>query len=380
MENKITILYIITSTNVGGTERALLELIKRIDRTRFDILVCSLKKEGAFAEKIKQETDGFYCLELSESGGIKALLNFLPALISLFLLIRCTKPDIIHSFLFRANIIGRLAGRMAGVKKIISSIRVIEADEPFKHFLDRITSSLVTVYTAVSDAARDFTIQQTGLSPDKIITIQNGIDCSLAERTYSGEFKTNKAKVNIGLFGRLDKQKGHLVLLNAIKKLISKEKEIQVFFFGEGPDEDNLRKIVTQEGLSDYINFMGVTDNIYNRILQMDIIAIPSFWEGLPNILLESMVLGRPVIASRIDGITEVVTNNINALLFNPGDEDELSEAIQRLICDRNLADKLGTNARMHVVNNFPIEKSVQKTTELYLDLVVYVKPSDRGL
>ena len=99
MEKKITILYIITSTNVGGTERALLELIKRIDRTRFDILVCSLKKEGAFAEKIKQETDGFYCLELSESGGIKALLNFLPALISLFLLIRCTKPDIIHSFL-----------------------------------------------------------------------------------------------------------------------------------------------------------------------------------------------------------------------------------------------------------------------------------------
>ena len=188
MEKKITILYIITSTNVGGTERALLELIKRIDRTRFDIIVCSLKKEGVFAEKIKQETDGFYCLELSESGGIKALLNFIPALISLFLLIRCTKPNIIHSFLFRANIIGRLAGRMAGVKSIISSIRVIEADKPLKHFLDRTTSSLVTVYTAVSEAARNFTIQQTGLSPDKIITIQNGIDCSLAERTFSGEF------------------------------------------------------------------------------------------------------------------------------------------------------------------------------------------------
>jgi len=369
MPDKKTILYIITSTNVGGTERALLELIKRIDRTRFDILVCSLKKEGAFAEKIKQETDGFYCLELSESGGIKALLNFLPALISLFLLIRCTKPDIIHSFLFRANIIARLAGRMAGVKKIISSIRVIEADKPFKHFLDRITSSLVTVYTAVSEAARNFTIQQTGLSPDKIITIQNGIDCSLAERTFSGEFKTNKAKVNIGLFGRLDKQKGHLVIINAIKKLISKEKEMQVFFFGEGSDGDNLREIVMQKGLSEYINFMGSTDNIYSCILQMDIIVIPSLWEGLPNILLESMVLGRPVIASRIDGITEVVTNNINALLFNPGDEGELSEAVQRLICDRNFADKLGTNARKHVVNNFPIEKSVQKTTELYFDL-----------
>jgi glycosyltransferase involved in cell wall biosynthesis len=369
MEKKITILYIITSTNVGGTERALLELIKRIDRTQFDILVCSLKKEGAFSEKIKQETDGFYCLELSESGGILALLSFIPALISLFLLIRYTKPDIIHSFLFRANIIGRLAGRMAGVKKIISSIRVIEANKPFKHFLDRNTSSLVTVYTAVSEAVRNFTIQQTGLSPDKIITIQNGIDCSLAERTFPGEFKTNKAKVNIGLFGRLDKQKGHLVLLNAVKKLISKEKEIRVFFFGEGPDEDNLKEIVMQKGLSEYINFMGVTDNIYSCILQMDIIAIPSLWEGLPNILLESMVLSKPVIASKIDGITEVVTNNINALLFNSGDENELSENIQRLIYDKNFAYKLGANARKHVVNNFSIDKSVQKTTELYFDL-----------
>lgn len=380
MPDKITILYIITSTNVGGTERALLELIKRIDRTRFDILVCSLKKEGAFAEKIKEETDGFYCLELSESGGILALLNFLPALISLFLLIRCTKPDIIHSFLFRANIISRLAGRLAGVKNIISSIRVIEADKPFKHFLDRITSSLVTVYTAVSEAVRDFTIQRTGLSPGKIITIQNGIDCSLAERTFPGEFEMNKAKVNIGLFGRLDKQKGHRVLLAAVKKLINKKKEIQVFFFGEGPDEENLREIVVQEGLTEYINFMGTTDNIFNCISQMDIITIPSFWEGLPNILLESMVLGRPVIASRIDGITEVVSKNINALLFNPGDKDELSEAIERLMSDKDFADKLGTNARKHVVENFSIEKSVQKTTELYLDLLVKAKSSDIGL
>ena len=144
---------------------------------------------------------------------------------------------------------------------------------------------------------------------------------------------------------------------------------IQVFFFGEGPDEGRLREVVMQNGLSEYINFMGVTDNIYSCILQMDIIVIPSFWEGLPNILLESMVLSKPVIASKIDGVTEVVTNNVNALLFNPGDDGELSETIQRLIYDRNFSDKLGANARKHVVNHFSIEKIVQKTTELYFDL-----------
>ena len=104
MEKKITILYIITSTNVGGTERALFELIKKIDHTQYSIHICSLKKEGGFAEKIKQEADGFYSLGLSESGGISAFFSFFPAFISLFLLIRTVKPDIIHSFLFRANI------------------------------------------------------------------------------------------------------------------------------------------------------------------------------------------------------------------------------------------------------------------------------------
>ena len=267
MPNKKTILYIITSTNVGGTERALLELIKRIDRTKYDILVCSIKKEGGFAGKIKEYTDGFYCLELSESGDLKSVFSFFPALISLFLLIRIVKPDIIHSFLFRANIMGRLAGKAAGVKNIISSIRVIEADKPLKHFIDRITSPLVTLYTAVSEAARDFTIKKTNLSPDKIITIQNGIDCDLTKQIKPDSFKTDPEKTNIGLIGRLDRQKGQDVLLKAAKILLSKQQNIQVYLFGEGPDEKSLREIVNQEGLSGCINFMGAADNIYHCIL-----------------------------------------------------------------------------------------------------------------
>ncbi len=380
MPNKTTILYIITSTNVGGTERALLELIKRIDRTKYDLLVCSIKKEGGFAEKIKEYTDGFYCLELSESGGVKSVFSFFPALISLFLLIRCTRPDIIHSFLFRANIMGRLAGRIAGVKNIISSIRVIEADKPIKHFIDRATSFLVTIYTAVSEAARDFTIQKINLSPDKIITIQNGIDCNLIKQIKPDSFKTDKGKTNIGLIGRLDKQKGQTILLKAAKLLLSKQQNIQIYLFGEGPEEKTLREMVKQEGLSNCINFMGATENIHTHISQMDIITIPSLWEGLPNILLEAMALECPVIASRINGIIEVVKDNEEALLFEPGNEKELAESIQKLIKDRSLAQKIGSNAKKHVLNNYSIERCVNKTTDLYSSLPGRIKNQDSGL
>jgi len=380
MPNKKNILYIITSTNVGGTERALLELIKRLDRTQYDILVCSLKKEGAFAQKLKQETDGFYCLKLSESGGVSAVLSFLPALVSLFLLIRTTKPDIIHSFLFRANIFGRLAGRLAGVKNIISSVRVIEADKPLKHFVDRTTSSFVTIYTAVSEAARKFTLEQIKISPDKIITIQNGVDCNLIETKTTNRFKTDTTKTNIGLIGRLDSQKGHTVLLKAVKILLSEQQNIQVYFFGKGPDENSLKDRVKKHGLDEYVDFMGTTDNIYHCISQMDIITIPSLWEGLPNILLEAMALGRPVIASKIEGISEVVTDNETALLFNPGNETELSNAILRLISDKDLTQKIGANAKKHVIDNFSIEECVNKTTALYETLLAQVKNQDSGL
>ena len=366
MSEKTTILYVITSTNVGGTERALFELIKRIDRSRFNIHVCSLKKPGGFADRIKHSADGFYSLNLSESGGITALFNFPVALLSLMRLIHQIKPDIIHSFLFRANILARLAGNAAKVKNIICAVRVIEAGHPFKHLVDRLTSSQVKVYTAVSEAARDFTIKTLKLSPEKITTIQNGIDINTVCNSSPGDFTADGYKINIGLVGRLDKQKGHVILLKALKLLISEHQNLQIYFFGEGPEKQTLKTLVQKEQLNAYVLFMEPVEDIYSCISQMDMIVIPSLWEGLPNILLEAMALERPIIASRIDGITEVVKDKEEALLFEPGNEKQLAAATQTLIHDRALAQNIASKAKARVAGDFTMDSCVQKTEALY--------------
>ncbi len=368
------ILYIITSTNAGGTEKALLELIRRIDRDEYEVYVCSLKRPGVFAKRIEEAADGFYSLGLAEAGGIKAVLTFLPALVRLIRLSRRVRPMIIHSFLFRANILGRFAARVAGVPIVISSIRVIESDKHYKHIIDRLTSSMVNRYMAVSEAARKFTIKHVRVCPDKIVTVYNGIDCSAVLQGNSNGFTINKALINIALIGRFDRQKGHVTLIKAVKTISARHPDIRVYFFGEGPDEIRIKTIVKQERLSEYIIFVGVTEEISRCIAQMDIIVLPSLWEGLPNVLLEAMAEARPVVASRIEGIDEVVLDGKTGILFKPGDARALAQALLRLIEDRQLAEEMGMAGKKRVLEQFPLEKTVKETEAVYRSLIMMEK------
>jgi len=174
--HSLPILYLITSTNVGGAERALYELISRVDRSRFTVHVCSLKQPGAFADRISSAAASFISLGLPEAGGLRAALTFLPAGIRLLAVLRHIRPVILHAFLFRANILGRIVGRLAGVPIVISSVRVLEADTCYKHLIYRWTSPWVDRYIAVSEGIRHFFVSRVRIAPEKIVTIYNGIE------------------------------------------------------------------------------------------------------------------------------------------------------------------------------------------------------------
>jgi glycosyltransferase involved in cell wall biosynthesis len=366
----IRILYLITSTNTGGTEKALLELVKRINRKVYSVHVCSIKKPGKFAPLIADKADSFCSLGLSEQGTVKSFLNFLPALLKLIRIIKQLKPKIIHCFLFRANILGRIAGRFAGTPVIISSIRVIEEDKPLKHLIDRFTASMVDKYTAVSESARLFTIKKVGLSPEKIITVYNGIECGNDPEQKSGTRKEGHAK--IALIGRFDLQKGHDILLDAMQIINSCHccTDIKLFFFGEGPDETRIRNRVRQLNMSEQIFFMGTTHNIRKQISKMDIIVQPSLWEGLPNSVLEAMSESRPVIASEIAGINELVVDGKTGLLFESGNAGALAAAILKLTNNRGLSEKMGREAKSVVIKNFSIKKTINETMSVYHSLL----------
>ncbi len=368
METSITILYLITSTNVGGTEKALLELIRRIDRKRFRVYVCSVKKPGAFANAIAVEADGFYSLMLSERGGFVAVGNFIIALLRLIKLIRRLSPTILHCLLFRANMLGRFAGRIARVPIIISSIRVIE-HQPVKQYIDRLTASLTTHYLAVSEAVRDYTVRHVNIAPARIVTIYNGITCDREFReTPSLRVMLNLAvdDVLLGVVGRFHKQKGHIILIEALPIILRHAPTTHVVCCGDGEEKDRLKRATKNLGLEKHVHFLGVVADAYRILPQIDVVIVPSLWEGMPNVILEAMAAGRPVIASHIAGMDEVVVDGKTGLLFKPGDPQALAEAVLKLIGNNSLLQQMGSAAFEQAQQKFRIETTVKQTEDYY--------------
>ena len=366
MQAPCTILYIITSTNAGGSERALTELLRRIDRSRYRPFVCSLKKPGAFAPDIAAAAEGFFSLGLSEAGGLRAIASFLPALVRLVILLKRIKPLIIHGYLFRANIIGRIAARIAGVPVVISSIRVIEPEKQFKHFIDRLTASLVHMYIAVSEAARRFTIERVRVAPDRIVTVRNGIDCSSERSGRAPPLAVDEECINLALIGRFERQKGHAVFISALQEVVRRFPDVRAYFCGEGPGEQRIRQLVQRSGLSGHVVFAGVVRDIAAFMAHMDLIVLPSLWEGMPNVLLEAMAQARPVVASRVAGIDEVVADGKTGLLVEPGDAGSLAAGIIRVVACRQDALQMGQRGRQRVHEAFTIEETVRSTVTLY--------------
>jgi len=372
MQAPTTILYLITSTNVGGTEKALLELIRHIDRKEFKVYVCSVKKPGTFAKALAKEADGFFSLKLSEGGGVAAIGGFIPAVLRLIKLIRAVSPSILHCFLFRANIVGRIAGRIARVPIIISSVRVIEAQRA-KHLIDRLTAPLATHYLAVSQAARNHTIHNAKISPTKIVTIYNGIKCN-GEHTEKSAWRStlslSPSAVLLGLIGRFHKQKGHIVLLKALPFILAQAPHTHVLFCGEGREEACLKVMAQDLGLEGHVHFVGLIENAYQMLSQIDIVVVPSLWEGMPNVVLEAMAAGRPVVASNIAGMDEVVVTGETGLLCKPDDPHALANAILELIRDPSLMKHMGRAGYELVRQRFQISTMVGQTVQYYRKLL----------
>jgi glycosyltransferase involved in cell wall biosynthesis len=365
----VRILYVVTSTNIGGTEKVLCQLVRSLDRRRYDPVVCCLKKPGGYAQRLASHAEGFYSLGLSEAGGVRALATFFPALVRLVRVTREVRPHIVHSFLFRANILARLAAAAAGVPVCISSIRVIEPAGRLKNLVDRMTASRVTAYTAVSEAVRTYIHEQIGVPFEKIVTIYNGIEKEKVAdpETVSCQPETSGGRqLFIGLFGRFDKQKGHDILIAAARRLLENGCNVKIYFYGEGPNEAFLRRMVRDGGLESRVAFMGVTDSVQECMAGMDIIVQPSLWEGMPNAVLEAMAAGKPVVASRISGIDEMVIDGDTGLLCEPGNPVALAEALQRLYSRPREAVRMGQRAAQQVREHFTFENTFARTLELY--------------
>ena len=362
----------ITDLQVGGAERCLVELATRVDRRRFCPVVYALgprptEEEASCVPVLETAGVEVHCL------GARRKWQVLPILRRLTRLLQTQRPQLVQTFLFHANILGRIAGRRAGVGRVVSGIRVAQRHPRWRLWADRLTQRLVDRHACVSQSVAQFAQRQAGLPAEKLVVIPNGVDLQRHPAQYPVDLRTlgiGSDRRVITCVGRLDRQKGLPWLIEAAAGWLRRLPDCDLLLVGRGPERPKLERICRQSGLCDRIHLVGWRPDVPEILAASDLLVLPSAWEGMPNVVLEAMASRRPVVATDVEGVRELLGPAAEAQVVRYGDSQSLTEKIVRFLQDPRTAAETGTANRKRAEENFDVTRMVIAYQDLWESLV----------
>lgn len=362
----IPITFCITDLDPGGAERALVQLVTRLDRNRWRPRVICLDRPGALVEVLQAAEIPVDSLHARQSSSLAVLWR-------LRRLLKQQRPVILQTFLHHANILGRCAAWLAGVPHVVSGIRVAEQRGRWRLRLDRWTAFLVDRHVCVSDAVREFSVEQGGLPADRTLVIPNGVDLDTFANADPADLFTfdipPKARVILSV-GRLDPQKAPDVTLDAFRPLSDLYEDVHLLFVGDGPLREELEAKVGEHRLQRRVHFAGQRDDVPAIMRAAFCLVLSSRWEGMPNVVLEAMAAGLPVIATRVEGIDDLIDEGRTGLTVAAESVDSLSAALTGYLDDPAAARDMADCAQTFVANSFQWDAVAQQYAQLYHDLL----------
>jgi len=231
-------------------------------------------------------------------------------------------------------------------------------------FIDRFIYRRVDHIIAVSHAIKKYLIEEKKLPADKITVVHNGVHL---EKFQPSSSRSQNGQLTIGVIGRLEEQKGHRYFLEAVHLLRDKAEGVNFIIIGEGSLRGNLEDMSRQLGIENKVKFLGFQKDMRNAYDSLDIIVLPSLFEGLPLVALEASAMGKAAIVTNVDGSPEVVVHNETGIVVPAQNSVALKEAMERLINNRKEIEIFGAKARAWVAREFDVKKQVKETEEIYL-------------
>ena len=358
---KIKIIHIITSLNIGGAEKLLLDLVKNLDKEIYEVKITTVVGGGILIREFEEAGIEVKIFKKKSRLGLEVIWK-----ISRYL--RKEKPQIVHTHLFGGDTWGRIAAILARVPLIISTEHNTNVDEGIsKRLVKKFLSFFTAKIVAVSETVKAYSVLKDHISKKKIEVILNGVNLDKFLSISQKEFGDPPI---IGIVGRLEEQKGHKYLFEALNLL--KVIPWTLWIIGEGSRRAELERLAKNLDLRERVMFLGVRDNIPEILDKMDIFVLPSLWEGLSLALVEAAASAKPIVASKIGGIEEIVENEKTGLLIEPKNVKSLTDGLERILLGEEDALKMGCSARAYVKDNFDIKKMVKKYEEAYNKLLVY--------
>lgn len=347
----------------GGAEQMLLRLAEEYGQRGLSQMVC-LRKDGWLAGEVRKRGIPLVILPLKK----------LPDIVWFRKMRQIVKEyniSSIHSHEFAMNIRGSILGKWLGTPAVATVHGKGYFSDTWPRKLAYRLSSRTAHFVAVSEDIRSCLITQCGLSPHHVSVIPNGVDMkkfrfSNEKRSaFRNQFGVNNGQLLLGTVGSYYKVKGHYYLIEAMKKIVSIEPNIQLLMAGQGPLGKELLNQALENGLDRWVQVIDYVDDISGFMSALDIFVLPSLSEGLPLALLEAAASERCIVATNVGGIPEVIEDGKNGILVPPGNSGALVEALIEML-NPSKRFSLASNAYCKVKRDW----SLQRTADRYLKLL----------
>ena len=359
----------------GGGERFAARLVAALDPERFDRHLCVTRWDpendagpGAEAE-----------LELLREAGVdfiglrRASKLDLSAWRPLLRLLRDERVDVIHAHMFGSNVMGVALGRLARVPVVVAHEQTWNYEgRPLRRLLDRqLIARFSDAFVAVSSADRRRMIEVEGIPPGDIVLIPNAVPSSEPAEggAVRAELGIDPGAPVVGLVAMLRPQKAIEVLIDATAILRDRFPDLRVVLVGDGDARPAIEARIAELGISEHVLLPGQREDVAELIASFDVATLCSDFEGTPLALLEYMGAARPIVATRVGGVPDLVDDGTEAVLVPPRDPAALAEAIGGLLADRERAAELGARARERRRAEFEMDAAAARVGALYEEL-----------
>jgi glycosyltransferase involved in cell wall biosynthesis len=381
--DKIRVLHLIEDLGAGGAERLLYVNLSRLDRSRFEGVVCHLYDRALHWRQPILDL-GYPVVSL----GLRSIYGSGLGVLRLLRLLGRERIDIVHTHLYRANVIARVEARIGQAPLVnslhnpdydLAALRDNPALSPAKlralRFVDRFTCRIGRPeFVAVSEHVRDAAVRDLRIPRARTEVIYNAIDLA-AFRPMEGATAQLRADLGFGerdlvlvCVARFDPQKGQRYLVQALPALLPEFPRVKVAFIGGGSSvtRDAVARLARELGVEPHVIFAGVQSDVRAYLQICDVFVLPSLYEGMGIALVEAMAMERPCVACRTTAVPEVVADGRSGLLVPPADVAALVDAIRTLLRDPVRRRCMGAEGRRIAERRFDSAVAVRQLEAVY--------------
>jgi glycosyltransferase involved in cell wall biosynthesis len=357
---------IIDDLGLGGAQRQLVELVRGLPRERYRVHVISLST---------RKVD--YVATLQGLGIEPTLIDQAGkwswgVFRKLWRELRRIRPQVVHTWLFTADLYGRLAAWLAGVPRVVCAVRSVEPWKP-KHYIwvDRLLRLITHAYIVNAAEIGRVIARRDWVSTAKISTVYNGLDLERLDRRQAqprlhGLLGLPSAVPLVGVVGRLAKEKNQALLVRAAGYVVKQHPRVHFVAVGNGPELEALQALACELGVSEHMHWVSAQRDIASVYASLSIVVVTSFYEGCCNVLLEAMAMGCPVVATAVGGNPEFIEHGRTGYLVPSDDADALASILLELLGDEAKRAAVGEAACAYARSRFALEHLVSATEAVY--------------